>query len=58
MRSHGAHRAVCDYARPMVLKACWEDMHTACALLELAGGHSLNLEIMAFLHFRAGKKKP
>lgn len=32
-----------------------EDMYTVCALLEFAGGHALNLEIMALLHFRAGK---
>lgn len=28
--------------------------YTACALLEFAGGRSLNLEMLAFLHFRVG----
>lgn len=29
--------------------------YTVCALLEFAGGSSLNLEMLAFLHFRVGR---
>lgn len=53
VRRHGAACERCGTARVLCRRLTAK--YTVCALLEFAGGRSLNLEMLAFLHFRVGR---